>query len=209
MASRVIPVALTATAWGAMFIAIGLYLDVPRLFEAPRWRSAGLARAGAGVLALFYGCVLVIGAALSDYGPLQPLVSIGVVATSAEAGSADGFQVVSNEADLDRAIDLGRQQGRGIMVDFSADWCTECRLMERNIFARDEVRQQLRGMLLIRADLTHYDLSSKSLMQRFAVVGPPTVVFLNPDGNEIRDARVVGDVGVDNFLDKVARASRT
>jgi hypothetical protein len=34
-------------------------------------------------------------------------------------------------------------------------------------------------------------------------------VFLNPDGNEIRDARVVGDVGVDNFLDKVARASRT
>jgi thiol:disulfide interchange protein DsbD len=192
-----------------MFIAIGLYLDVPRLFEAPRWRSASLARAGAGVVALLYGCVLVIGAALSDYGPLQPLVSIGVVATSAEAGSADGFEVVSNEADLDRAIDLGRQQGRGIMVDFSADWCTECRLMERNIFARDEVRQQLRGMLLIRADLTHYDLSSKSLMQRFAVVGPPTVVFLNPDGNEIRDARVVGDVGVDNFLDKVARASRT
>jgi thiol:disulfide interchange protein DsbD len=209
MASRVIPVALTATAWGAMFIAIGLYLDVPRLFEAPRWRSAGLARAGAGVLALFYGCVLVIGAALSDYGPLQPLVSIGVVATLAEAGSADGFEVISNEADLDRAIDLGRQQGRGIMVDFSADWCTECRLMERNIFARDEVRQQLRGMLLIRADLTHYDLSSKSLMQRFAVVGPPTVVFLNPDGSEIRDARVVGDVGVDNFLDKVAKASRT
>jgi len=208
MASRVVPVALTATAFGAMFIAIGLYFDVPRLFEEPRWRSASLARAGAGVVALLYGCVLVIGAALSDYGPLQPLVSIGMVASSAEAGSADGFQVVLNEADLDRAIDLGRQQGRGIMVDFSADWCTECRLMERNIFAKDEVRQQLRGWLLIRADLTHYDLSSKSLMQRFAVVGPPTVVFLNPDGSEIKDARVVGDVGVDGFLDKVAKAWR-
>jgi thioredoxin:protein disulfide reductase len=208
MASRVIPVALTATAWGAVFIAIGLYFDVPRLFEEPRWRSASLARAGAGVLALLYGCVLVIGAALSDYGPLQPLVSIGMVASSADTSATDGFQVISNEADLDRAIDLGRQQGRGIMVDFSADWCTECRLMERNIFARDEVRQQLRGWLLIRADLTHYDLSSKSLMQRFAVVGPPTVVFLNPDGSEIKDARVVGDVGLDNFLNKVARAWR-
>ena len=31
MASRVVPVALTATAWGAVFIAIGLYFDVPRL----------------------------------------------------------------------------------------------------------------------------------------------------------------------------------
>ncbi|MGH6752615.1 MAG: protein-disulfide reductase DsbD, partial [Bradyrhizobium sp.] len=177
MASRVLPVPLTATAWGAMFIAVGLYLDVPALFEEPRWRSASVARAGAGVLALFYGCVLLIGAALSDYGPLQPLISIGMVASSTEAGSTEGFQVVSNEAELDKAIDLGRRQGRGIMVDFSADWCTECRLMERNIFAKDEVRQQLRGMLLIRADLTHYDQLSKSLMQRFAVVGPPTVVF--------------------------------
>ncbi len=206
MASRVLPVALTATAWGTLFIAIGLYCDVPALFEIPRWRSASLARAGAGVLALFYGCVLLIGAALSDYGPLQPLISIGVVASPADAGSTKGFQVVSNEADLDKAIDLGRRQGRAIMVDFSADWCTECRLMERNIFARDAVRQQLRGMLLIRADLTHYDLSSKNLMQRFAVVGPPTVVFLNPDGSEIRDARVVGDIGIDAFLSKAAKA---
>jgi thiol:disulfide interchange protein DsbD len=208
MASRILPVALTATAWGAMFIAIGLYFDVPALFEEPRWRSASFARAGAGVLALFYGCVLLIGAALSDYGPLQPLISIGMVASSTEAGSTEGFLVVSNEADLDRAIDLGRRQGRSIMVDFSADWCTECRLMERNIFAKDVVRQQLGGMLLIRADLTHYDLSSKNLMQRFAVVGPPTVVFLNPDGSEIKEARVVGDVGVDNFLSKVAKAWR-
>ena len=186
----------------------GFTSTCPALLEEPRWRSASLARAGAGVLALFYGCVLVIGAALSDYGPLQPLVSIGLVASAADARGSDGFQVVSNEADLDKAIELGRRQGRGIMVDFSADWCTECRLMERNIFAKDAVRQQLRGMLLIRADLTHFDTSSKKLMQRFAVVGPPTVVFLNPDGSEIMDARVVGDVGVDGFLNKVAKASR-
>jgi thiol:disulfide interchange protein DsbD len=208
MASRVLPVAVTATAGGALFIAIGLYLDVPAIFEEPKWRSASLARAGTGVLALFYGCALLIGAALSDYGPLQPLISIGMVASSTEAGSTEGFQVVSSEAEFDKAIDLGRRQGRGIMVDFSADWCTECRLMEQNIFAKDEVRQQLRGMLLIRADLTHYDLSSKGLMQRFSVVGPPTVVFLNPDGSEIREARVVGDVGIDNFLNKVAKAWR-
>ena len=208
MASRVLPVALTATAWGALFIAIGLYFDVPR---AVRGAAVAISQSREGRRRRA-GAVLwmrpLIGAALSDYGPLQPLVSIGMVASSADAGSTDGFQVVSNEADLDKAIDLGRRQGRGIMVDFSADWCTECRLMERNIFAKDEVRQQLRGMLLIRADLTHYDLSSKSLMQRFAVVGPPTVVFLNPDGSEIKDARVVGDVGVDNFLDKVAKAWR-
>ena len=206
MASRVLPVALTATAWGGLCIAVGLYLDVPSLFEEPRWRPAKLATATSGVLALFYGCILVIGAALSDYGPLQPLISVGLVASAPDA-SVGGFQVVSNEAELDKAIDLGRKQGRGIMVDFSAAWCTECRLMERNIFAREEVQRRLAGMLLVRADLTHFDLSSKKLMQRFAVVGPPTVVFLNPDGTEIADARVVGDIGVDGFLNKIAKAS--
>ena len=207
MASRVLPVALTATASGGLCIAVGLYLDVPSLFEEPRWRPANLARAASGVLALFYGCVLVIGAALSDYGPLRPLISAGLVASAPDA-RAGGFQVVSNEAELDKAIDLGRKQGTAIMVDFSADWCTECRLMEQNIFARDEVQQRLRGMLLIRADLTHFDLSSKNLMQRFAVVGPPTIVFLNPDGTEIAEARVVGDIGVDGFLGKIAKVSR-
>jgi len=206
MASRVVPVALTATAWGGLCIAVGLYLDVPSLFQAPRWRPAKLAQAGAGVLALFYGCVLVIGAALSDYGPLQPLMSVGVVASVPDA-SIGGFQVVSSEAELDRAIDLGRKQGKGIMVDFSAAWCTECRLMERNVFAREEVKRRLAGMLLIRADLTRFDLSSKTLMQRFAVVGPPTVVFLDPDGTEITDTRVVGDIGVDDFLNKIAKAT--
>ena len=206
MASRVLPVALTATAWGGLCIAVGLYLDVPSLFGEPSWRPGKLATATSGVLALFYGCILVIGAALSDYGPLQPLISAGLVASAPDA-SVGGFQVVSNEAELDKAIDLGRKQGRGIMVDFSAAWCTECRLMERNIFAREEVQRQLAGMLLVRADLTHFDLSSKNLMQRFAVVGPPTVVFLNPDGTEIADARVVGDIGVDGFLNKIAKAS--
>jgi thioredoxin:protein disulfide reductase len=208
IASRVFPVALTAVAWGAMFIAIGLYLDVPSLLETPRWRSASLARGAAGVLTLFYGCVLVIGAALSDYGPLQPLVSAGLVASTPDVKRSDGFQVVSTEPDLDKAIELGRQQGRSIMVDFSADWCTECLLMERNIFAQDAVRRQLRGMLLIRADLTHFDASSKKLMQRFAVVGPPTVVFLNPDGSEITEARVVGDIGIDAFISRIAKATR-
>ena len=48
------------------------------------------------------------------------------------------------------------------MVDFSADWCTECRLMERNVFAKESVRRQLRGMRLIRADLTHYDREAET-----------------------------------------------
>lgn len=46
-------------------------------------------------------------------------------------------------------------------------------------------------------------------MDRFGVVGPPTIVFLDPNGSEIRQARVVGDVSVADFLSKVATALRS
>jgi thiol:disulfide interchange protein DsbD len=168
-----------------------------------------LAAAAVGALVFVYGGVLAIGASTAAYEPLRPLATIGLVASPASAaGNTDSFQVVANELDLDAAIDLGRKQGRSIMVDFSADWCTECKLMERNVFSQDVVQKQLRGFVLIRADLTHFNQSSKDLMRRFAVVGPPTIVFLNPDGSEVENARVVGDVGVTGFLSKIARALR-
>ena len=94
------------------------------------------------------------------------------------------------------------------MVDFSADWCTECKLMERNVFSQEVVRRASRGMILVRADLTHFDRDSKELMKRFGVVGPPTIVFLSPEGHEIQQARIVGDVGVAGFLSKLAKAIR-
>jgi len=40
------------------------------------------------------------------------------------------------------------------------------------------------------------------------VVAVSLKILLNPDGSEITDARVVGDVGVDGFLNKLAKASR-
>jgi thiol:disulfide interchange protein DsbD len=120
----------------------------------------------------------------------------------------DGFQIVTDEVDLDDAIAAGRAEGRRILIDFSADWCTECRLIERNVLAEVNVRHRLDGVRLIRADVTRYDAQSRSIMQRFSVVGPPTLIFLNPVGKEIEAARVIGATAVGDFLDKIAIAER-
>ena len=95
-----------------------------------------------------------------------------------------------------------------IMVDFSAEWCVECKVMERNVLSVPAVLQELRNVVLIRADVTRVDQSTKKLMQRFDVVGPPTIVFLDPEGSEISNARVIGAVGVNAFLAQVAKALR-
>ncbi len=45
-------------------------------------------------------------------------------------------------------------------------------------------------------------------MQRFDIVGPPTIVFLDPEGSEISSSRVIGAVSVNAFLAQVAKALR-
>lgn len=215
MLSRVLPVRLMAAAWGGLFLAMGGYFLLIWLQAKPR-KSTHVAAAALGALSVAYGGALAAGAGVAIYEPLQPLAALGLVTAPANAtGSADGlhlvsnqFRIVTNGADLDGAIDAARKQGRTIMLDFSAEWCTECKLMERNVFSQEAVRRAFRNFVLVRADLTHYDRDSKDLMKRFGVVGPPTIIFLSPEGHEIQEARIVGDVGVSGFLSKLAKAIR-
>lgn len=208
MASRVLPIPIVAAAWGALFIAMGFALDALNIFRSA-WVMPRIALRTTGVVAMLYGCVLLVGAASAQYEPLRPLDAVGLVTRpqGAEAGTSH-FQTVSSEAELDRAIAAASKQGRMVMVDFSAEWCVECRVMERNVLSVPAVLQELRNVVLIRADVTRVDQSSKKLMQRFDVVGPPTIVFLDPEGSEISRTRVVGAVGVNAFLAKVAKALR-
>jgi thioredoxin:protein disulfide reductase len=208
MASRVLPIAIVAAAWGALFIAIGFALDALNVFKS-RWSTPRVAFRTTGVIAMLYGCVLLVGAASARYETLRPLDAVGLVTQpqGADVGQSH-FEIVSSEAELDRAIASASKQGRMIMVDFSAEWCVECKVMERNVLSVPAVLQELNNIVLIRADVTRVDQSTKKLMQRFDVVGPPTVVFLDPEGSEISDARVTGAVGVNAFLAKVAKALR-
>ena len=208
MISRVVSARLVAAAWGALFFAIGS-CSILSFVRASRRRLPEFAAVTVGILAIVCGGALIVGAGTSTYGLLRPLETVGLITYPANASAyKDRFRVATSEADLEDAIRAGRMQGRAIMVDFSAEWCTECKLMERNVFSQEAVRQKLREVLPVRADVTAFDRESKNLMKRFAVVGPPTIIFLNPDGTEIQEARVVGNIGMSGFLSKLETVLR-
>jgi thiol:disulfide interchange protein DsbD len=210
MASRILPLPLIATSWGVLFLGIGVWA-FPSAWR--RSRSVGQLRRGASFAAsaafAIYGLLLLFGAIGGWLEPLQPLAWAGIapVEQTSRQGN-DGFQTVTNAADLDAAIAAGRDAGRPVLIDFSADWCTECRLMERTILADDNVRHQLDRLRLIRADVTRYDAQSRQIMERFAVIGPPTMILLNLAGREVDGTRTVGMTVVNDFLSKIAAAVR-
>jgi thioredoxin:protein disulfide reductase len=99
--------------------------------------------------------------------------------------------------------------GRPAMIDFSADWCAPCRELEHLTFTDRRVIAAAKNFSTFRADLTRYDSpEAESWRKEYAISGVPTVVFLMPDGREVRESRVEGFLAADRFLERMEIASR-
>ncbi len=103
-------------------------------------------------------------------------------------------------------MQTARQQNRPVILDFSADWCTPCRELENITFHHPEVvRQANEGFLMVKVDLTGPDDPQRqALLRRYQVRGVPTVVFLDRQGNECRDLRLVDFLPPEQFLGRLA-----
>lgn len=196
LVGRVLPPPAGLALWAALAVGIGVFAGAfdPLVRAAGPWSRL---RKAFGVLAVAYGLTLVVGAAAGSGDPLRPLVFGAPVPGLAEESAA---KTVRNAADLDAALTRARAAERPIMIAFSAEWCSSCKTIEREVFAAPSIRERLRNVTVIRADVTGTGAESTALMSRFGIVGPPTVFFLDPrSGSEIAASRSVGDISVGSF----------
>ena len=108
-----------------------------------------------------------------------------------------------DEATLARA----GSEGRAVLLDFSAEWCVPCHELDERTFTDPDVVRATGRFVRMKVDLTRFDSpESQALRTRFAIAGVPTIVFLAPDGREVAEARVVGFVQPDAFLERVRLA---
>ena len=116
-------------------------------------------------------------------------------------GLEAGFlrKVTTPEA-FDQAMAEARAQGRPILVDFTAGWCVVCREIDDSVMADPSILPRLKNISVIRADITADTGSSRELMRRFGVVGPPTMLFVDArTGREIENTRTIGAVSAGRF----------
>lgn len=198
---RILPGPVTLGLWAVLAICSAVYLGaLDALTPAdPGWRR--LAK-GLGLAVLTYGVVLLVGAgagADDPFSPLQPL------ARRDQAAAAElPFVAIKGVPGLDTEIARARAAGQPVMLDFYADWCIECKHLERETFRHASVQSALSGVVLLRADVTANDAADRELLQRFQLFGPPAVLFFDRNGAELRDNRLVGFVGPDDFATHLA-----
>ena len=134
-------------------------------------------------------------------GGLAAAAGIALLATTPSQGIA--FEPF-DEQGLARAL----REGRPVMLDFTANWCVPCHELERFTFTDRRVREATRGFRAFQVDLTRYDSpEAERWRRRYEIAGPPTVIFIAPNGREVREARVVGFLAPELFIERVRMAS--
>jgi len=201
LGSRILPPVVTLVTGAALLLmaaaALGLFQRDPA-----HGLGARMARV-AGLAATVWGVMLLVGAGAGATDPLQPLEPFG--GARAAAALPDYTEtVVTDEAGLRQATALASQSGRPSLVYFTAEWCVSCKVIEREVFEDPEVRARLGAVSLIKVDVTKTDAEARSLMQAFAVVGPPTMIFLDAEAREPAGTRIVGETGAQGVLDALS-----
>jgi thiol:disulfide interchange protein DsbD len=206
MLERIVPPPVALALWAGVFFLAAVFLGglEPLRPEAGPGRRIGK---GLGLMALLYGAVLLVGAAAGGQSLWQPLAGLRAPAAATAAGTAQSeFRPVKTVADLERELAAAGSAGRTVMLDFYADWCVDCKRMERYTFPEPEVQAALDGTVLLKADVTANDAADRELMNRFGIFGPPAILFFGPDGAELRPYRLLGFVPAERFALHVGEA---
>jgi thiol:disulfide interchange protein DsbD len=160
---------------------------------ATRARPALWLARSAAVLVGLYTLVLLVGAGRGAEDPLQPL------ARASAAAQAPPFTSIASVADLQREVRAAAAAHQAVMLDFYADWCTSCQEMQRYTFTDPGVREALKSVRLLRADVTANSPDDQALLHQFQIYGPPTIAIYDTQGHEHQEYRVVGYMKAPEF----------
>ena len=190
--ARLLPGPVALLLWGALAVGTALALGALSVNQRQGWPRI---RQAAGIVLLAWGVALVLGAARGGENPLRPLASLGTPSAAAETLT---FTRVTTLAQLDAELARAARRGQPAFVDFTADWCISCKIMERDVFPDPAVAERLAGFHRIRADVTDTNADSRSLLDHFGLFGPPSLLFF-AHGEELHQARIQGEVDAASF----------
>ena len=159
----------------AMLMVWALWFMVVAMWA---WSWLGKGRMLTQALALIAGiwaACLIIGAALGNDDSLHPLASLSAApmmqTTGQPAISNTTDKTVTTLTELDALIAANPK----VLVDVTAEWCIECRIMDKNLFHNRPA--QMQDWQLVRLDITETTDDSKAILARYKLFGPPALLY--------------------------------
>jgi thiol:disulfide interchange protein DsbD len=173
----------SATVWliAGVALAAGLHLGWLDRNAAP-FRAFGWLKTGAGLAGIVLATFLVTSWALKGPGVAWMPYSEALLAEA-------------------------RSNRKPVVMDFYATWCTPCRELEEITFHDAAVvKLAENAFVMVKVDVTGSDNPTHDrLLREYGIKGVPTVVFLDPEGNERRELRLVDYLSADQMLNRMTQ----
>ncbi len=207
MLDRVVSREITMVSTGILLVASGVYMGALDKINhdvggwGRFWKSLGM-------IQLFYGALLLFGVAAGSQNLWQPLKGVfgsspsnNSITLQAPQTSKLIFKPIHSMADLNNALEEAKKANKPLMLDFYATWCTTCKDMEHKTFADPRVVKALQDAVVVQADVSDSTPEHRDLMKKLSVIGPPTVIFYDKQGQEIKQLRLVGPMPPTQFTE--------
>ncbi|QGZ30064.1 protein-disulfide reductase DsbD [Stutzerimonas stutzeri] len=201
MLERVLPGPIALALWGLLAAGAALFLGT--LEFTPKTSRQKLAQL-LGLALMVYALSAWVGALQGGSDPLRPLPR--PVSVAGASGVSEGWHTIATPAELDAQLDAARAAGQPLMLDWYADWCISCKVIEREVFADPQIAPRLADYRLIRFDITDSNPEQRALLDRYKLFGPPAILFFGRSGQELTEVRVVGEIDASQFAERLDRA---
>ncbi|MGM0569574.1 protein-disulfide reductase DsbD [Marinobacter sp.] len=205
LVERMVPAWLALTLWGVLAAITGVQLGA---FDQAR---AGWQRTwkGTGLVMFAWGLALLAGALAGASDPLRPLapfIASGTASGSSATQEHAPFERIEEPDVIRERLAEAGEQGQPVILDFYADWCISCKVMEREVFSQPGVITAMEPYTLLQIDMTDNTPEQQALLDELGLFGPPAILFYDPDGAEDQNLRVLGEMDRAAFLDHLGKA---
>jgi thiol:disulfide interchange protein DsbD len=210
--SRFLDSTLILAMWGILAIVYAIYLGAIEPIE-PAQTGVKRTVKGIGFVILVYGVLALIGALQGNDDPLKPLASSYADSTTNNSqahSAASPFENIANKTQLEAAIanHLAANPNGAVMLDYYADWCIACKVMEKAVFHEVDVQAHWPELLWLQIDVTDQTAEQVELMTDFNLFGPPSMLFFTTNGEQDK-LRILGEMHKEEFVQHLNKVKAT
>ncbi|KPB54929.1 protein-disulfide reductase DsbD [Pseudomonas coronafaciens] len=203
--SRVLPGQITLLLVGLLSAGVALFLGaLERTEKTTQQKLAQLL----GLALLVYALACWYGALSGQTDPMRPLGrEYATTNNSAVASTSSQWQTVTTSAELDRVMQEAQSAGKPLLLDWYADWCISCKVIEHEVLPDPDIVAKLAGHSLIRFDMTDSTSEQRALLDRYKLFGPPALLFFAKNGEELSSVRIVGEIDAAGLIGRLNSAN--